>query len=184
MKVIGICGKIGAGKDTFADYLVRKHNFVKLTMSDIIKKEMESRGLDVANRFRFQQFSKEMKEEYGKDIWAKACVEYARKNHIRRVVISGLRDTAELNFFRTLGDDFRMVSIKAEQQIRFKRIKNRKSIKDVEIFADFIKQEVDEGRLFDLYNTCDEKADYRFDNSKMIIELYAFAEQLMKELNW
>ena len=184
MKVLGICGKVGAGKDTLADYLVRKHDFVKVTMSDIIIKEMESEGIKNIDRFQLQQFSKEMKEKYGNDIWAKACIEYARKNHIRRVVISGIRDSAELKFFRTLGDDFKLICVKADRETRFKRIKNRGSLKDVETYADFIKQEVDEGKLFDLYDKCKEKADFVINNNTILIGLYSAAEAMLKELSW
>ncbi len=184
MKVIGLCGKLGSGKDTFADYLVRKHGFVKITMSDIIIKEMESQGIKDIDRIKIQDFSREMKEKYGKDIWAKACIEYARKNQIRRVVISGIRDSAELEFFRTLGNDFVLVCVKADKETRFKRVKQRKSLKDVEIFADFIRQELREAKLFDLYDACEELADYVVDNNQSIIELYARAEELLKNLNW
>ncbi len=37
LNLIGVNGKIGSGKDTFADYLVKEHNFIKLSMSDILK---------------------------------------------------------------------------------------------------------------------------------------------------
>ena len=35
--IIGICGLIGSGKDTIADYLVNDHNFVKLSFADKLK---------------------------------------------------------------------------------------------------------------------------------------------------
>ncbi len=185
MKIIGVCGKLGSGKDAFADYLVRKHGFNKITISDIIQKEMESEGYKDANRLQIQEFSKEYKEKYGNDIWAKACVEYARKNKYRRIVISGIRDSKEVDFLRKkLEKDFALVTVKAERNERFKRIRNRKSNKDVDLFGDFVRQEQREAKLFDLYENCEEIADYTIDNSKTLIELYSNAEGLLKELNW
>ena len=35
--IIGICGLIGSGKDTIADYLIRKHNFQKISFADKLK---------------------------------------------------------------------------------------------------------------------------------------------------
>lgn len=184
MKVIGICGKLGSGKDAFADYLVRRHGFKKVVMSDIIMQEMKTDGIKDFDRQKLQEFSRDYKEKYGRDIWAKACIEFARKNRYRRVVISGLRDKTELEYFRTLGNDFVLVCITAEQEKRFKRIKSRKSIKDVELFADFIKQEVDELKIFDLLKECEELADYKISNDGMLVGLYAAAEDLMKKLKW
>jgi len=35
--IIGICGLIGSGKDTIADFLVKEHNFQKLSFADKLK---------------------------------------------------------------------------------------------------------------------------------------------------
>ena len=35
--IIGICGLIGSGKDTVADYLIQNHNFVKISFADKLK---------------------------------------------------------------------------------------------------------------------------------------------------
>lgn len=37
MRVIGLCGKAGAGKDTVADYLVDRYGFVKYSLASPIK---------------------------------------------------------------------------------------------------------------------------------------------------
>ena len=36
--IIGIFGRAGAGKDTFSDYLVKKHDFIKIAFADKIKR--------------------------------------------------------------------------------------------------------------------------------------------------
>ena len=35
--IIGICGLIGSGKDTIAEYLIKEHNYIKLSFADKLK---------------------------------------------------------------------------------------------------------------------------------------------------
>ena len=35
--IIGVCGLIGSGKDTIADYLISEHNFQKISFADKLK---------------------------------------------------------------------------------------------------------------------------------------------------
>lgn len=183
MKVIGICGKIGAGKDTLAEYLVRKHGFVKINMSDLIEKEMRSQGIEEINRFDLQEFSNEVKKKYGDDIWARACIEYAKRNNFKKIVVTGIRDEAELKFFKTL-ENFKLICVKADREIRFKRIKKRGEAKDVLTFSDFIKQEINESKLYDLYDKFEKVADFIINNNSILINLYTAAEAILKELGW
>ncbi len=44
--IIGVTGKMGAGKDTFAVYLGKK-GFIHISLSDIIRQEAVARGLSL-----------------------------------------------------------------------------------------------------------------------------------------
>lgn len=50
MKIIGITGKAGAGKDTVADYLVNYHGFVKYSLAEPIKQMLDVIGVDCRTR--------------------------------------------------------------------------------------------------------------------------------------
>lgn len=50
MRIIGLTGKAGAGKDTVADRLVEKHGFVKYALADPIKKMLDVIDVDCRTR--------------------------------------------------------------------------------------------------------------------------------------
>lgn len=181
MKVIGLCGEIGSGKDAFADYLVRKKGYKKVVMSDIITQELKKNNMEI-NRENMQNLSKEYKEKYGKGVWAAASVDYAKKEVWRRVVISGIRDSEEVNILRQiLKKDFLFVYIKAGKEIRFKRLLQRKGPKDPKTVEELEAQEQRESELFDIYGKFGEIADEILNNEGMIVELYAKADLILKE---
>ena len=181
MKVVGVCGKIGSGKDTFAGYLVRKHEFQKVVMSDIIVQELKKNDMEI-NRENMQKLSKEYKLKYGKGIWAKSSIDYARRSSMRKVVISGIRDTEEVKIFRELlGKDFILVYVKTNPEIRFKRLMQRKGPKDPKTMKDLEEQEQKEAEIYDLYDKFEETADHVVENNRMVVELYALAEEFIKK---
>ena len=178
--IIGICGKIGSGKDTIADYLVSKYNFKKIVMSDIIKEEMKKENLEI-DRETMQNFSKRMKETYGNSIWAIKTLEYIKNNKIKNVVISGLRDKKELEEFRK-NPEFLLLFVWAPSRLRFERLIKRRSYKDPKTLEEAIEQEKREEKLFDLYNNCREYADYLIANDSTIDNLYLTIDVLLKRI--
>jgi len=62
MKIIGLTAKKGSGKDTFADYLVENHGYVKLSFAQYIKES--AKVLFQWTDEHFEQDKKEIKDEY------------------------------------------------------------------------------------------------------------------------
>lgn len=62
MKIIGLTAKKGSGKDTFADYLVKNHGYVKLSFAQYIKES--AKVLFQWTDEHFEQDKKEIKDEY------------------------------------------------------------------------------------------------------------------------
>lgn len=76
MKVLGIAGKKGVGKDTIANYLVNNYGFVKVAYADKVKDVARSLGWDgkkdERGRRLLQRLGTDVAREYDIDIWVKA----------------------------------------------------------------------------------------------------------------
>ncbi len=182
MKIIGVCGRIGSGKDKFCDRLVSIHGFVKLIMSDRVNEELEKRGLPVS-RENQQKVSLEYKEKYGREgkgEWARRTVEHAKKNKLEKVVVSGVRDSQELEVFKK--HDFTLVLVTASPETRFKRLAARGSRKDIPDVEALKTQERAEARVFDIYDRFEEVSDFVISNEGTLEELYKKTDELMEKL--
>jgi dephospho-CoA kinase len=183
MKIVGICGKIGAGKDTVADHLVRNFDFNKIVMSDVIKEELKKLGREI-NRVTMQDLGNEYREKYGVDVWSKFCVDYAKKNGWRRVAITGVRTSSEVNFYKNnLGKDFTLLCLKANKEQRYDRMLKRASIKDLKTTEEMESQDARERKLWDLYEKYDEVADYVINNNNSMVELWGLIEEFLNKFN-
>ncbi len=179
--IIGICGKIGAGKDEVADYLVKKYNFKKIVMSDIIKEEMKKFNLK-PTRENLQNFSKKMKSKFGNSIWAKKTIEWIRENNFENVVISGVRDIEEVKEFKK-EKDFVLLGVFAPKKLRFERLIKRGSEKDPHNLKEAEEQEEREAEIFDLYNRCKDFADFLIENDSTVDELYQNIDTLIDKIS-
>ncbi len=45
MKIIGVSGTNGSGKDTIGHLLAERHNWLFISMTDMLRDELEKRGL-------------------------------------------------------------------------------------------------------------------------------------------
>jgi len=90
MRVIGIVGKIGSGKDTAAEYLNKKYSFKSVNIGDLVRKEAKNKKL-VPTRINLTRVSKEFTDKFGKDYWSKRAIKKIKSFKGSKFVITGIR---------------------------------------------------------------------------------------------
>ncbi|RKX48292.1 MAG: hypothetical protein DRP25_07625, partial [Thermotoga sp.] len=109
MKVIAFTGMPGSGKSE-AVKVAREMRIPVIRMGDCVWEEVRKRGLEL-NDENVGRIANEMREKYGKDIWAKRTFEKIDPSW-DIVVIDGIRNIEEVDFFREkLGKDFTLIAI-------------------------------------------------------------------------
>ena len=109
--IIGCCAKAQSGKDTVADYLVKEHNFVKVSFAAPVKEfAIKHFGLTPGevygkktntSRWVLQAIGNGCREEFGRGVWIDKLWE--KICPLERVVISDLRYLNEADFLGRIG---------------------------------------------------------------------------------
>lgn len=137
MKVIGLTGTIGSGKEIAKEFFTKKLNCYCVTLSDVIRGEAERKKSNF-NRNILQDMGNELRKEYGAHILAKLAIEYLPREK-DFIIIDGIRNLAEAEFLRKkFGKNFVWIGIDAPQEIRFERTAKRGQHNDPKTFEEFI----------------------------------------------
>lgn len=124
VRIIGVAGKAGSGKDTFASLLVHRDGFTRLAFADPLKKalsELFSIPLEHMNhpiakerinqtwlrspRQLLQWLGDCARNEIGKDFFVILMAERINASGSQQVVISDVRYEQEAKFIRKMGGD-------------------------------------------------------------------------------
>ncbi|MHA1687255.1 MAG: AAA family ATPase [Candidatus Heimdallarchaeaceae archaeon] len=127
LHVLGITGMPGSGKSVFAQF-ARECGYHIVVMGDVIRETARSRGLEPT-----QEACREMmiglRKERGETVVAQLTFEKIEKLYAQgynKFVIDGIRSQAEVEYFREkLSDDFYIIAVHVDPNIRFKRLKER-----------------------------------------------------------
>ncbi len=130
-RVIGLCGKTGAGKDEVAKYLqstlwealIYKHSGVLREMLEMNERPAEAQNM--SNLFEA------IAGQLGYAWLARVVIRNVRDDprnpspeRLRTIV--GIRNTDEVIAYReAFGDDFRLVAVHADEMLRYPRVRNR-----------------------------------------------------------
>lgn len=180
--VIGVTGFIGAGKDTFANYLVKKKGFVHYSLSDILREEARKKSIDIT-RENLQRFANELRAKFGNNILARKVVEKIMKEKQKKnYVITSIRNKAEIETLKTL-ENFFLVFIEAPLRLRFERIKARDGKpKNIEEFKKQEEKELKGKENEQQLILCKSLANLRIKNDSTLDAFYSRIEKLLKRL--
>jgi dephospho-CoA kinase len=143
VKIIGISGTNGSGKDSLGQMLAERHGWLFVSVTDILRDELRKRGEPI-ERENLRNLSTEWHHQYGASIMTDKAVEVFNDQNqagqYKGLVIASLRRPGEANRIHELGG--KMVWVDAEPKIRYDRIHSRgRSAEDNKTFEEFLKDE-------------------------------------------
>jgi dephospho-CoA kinase len=146
--IIGMCGRIGAGKETLTSFL-RNKGFVYLVSSDLINEELKRRGLEIS-RTNQQNVADELRNKNGVGILMQMFLDKIALSPEKNYIIDSLRNSGEALFLREKVKDFVLIGVDAPKKMRFERMMKRGKPSDPKTWEEFLK--VDERDNFDTTN--------------------------------
>ena len=121
MKLIGIAGTNGSGKDTVGKVLAASHNFLFVSMTDMLREELAKRGLPPA-REHMRNLSAEWRREHGLGVLIDKSIEFykAQAKEYAGLAVASLRNPGENDRVHELGG--KVVWVDAEPKVRYDRL--------------------------------------------------------------
>ncbi|MCX6665377.1 MAG: AAA family ATPase [Euryarchaeota archaeon] len=131
MKIIAFTGMPCSGKSE-AVTIAKELKIPVVRMGDAVWEETKQRGLELTDK-NVGKIANELRETNGKDIWARRTVEkiHVSLSSVECVIIDGIRNVEEIDTFKTmLGHNFILIAIEASDEVRQKRVLQRKRTDD------------------------------------------------------
>ena len=125
MKIIAFTGMPFSGKSE-AVKIVKEMKIPVIRMGDMVWEETEKRGLELNDK-NVGMIADSMRKQHGMDIWAKKTLEKIESIKVdEKIVIDGVRNIEEIETFEeNLGNDFLLIAVQVNDNLRYKRAMNR-----------------------------------------------------------
>lgn len=121
LQIIGLAGTNGSGKDSVGQILAKYHNYLFVSVTEMLRSELKTRGLAVT-RENLRALSAQWRQEQGLGVLIdRAITNYQTvKDKYAGVVIASLRNPGEVDRVHELGG--LVVWIDADQRVRYDRV--------------------------------------------------------------
>lgn len=182
MVLIGITGSDGAGKGEVVSYLVNEKGFTHYSARELITEEIRRRDIEV-NRKNMRLVGNALRKEDPGFIVHNALHRIQEKD-VTRAVVESLRSLSEVEALRDAGGI--LLSVDADQKLRFQRIQKRASESDRVTFEEFQRHEeleMDDPDPHGMQKRAVMKtADYTILNNGTLQELYQQIDRVLADI--
>lgn len=142
LRIIGLSGTNGAGKDTVGELLARRHNYLFISVTELLRDECRRRGLPV-ERKHLREISAEWRREHGLAVLVDRAVAQfdAAPEQYVGVVMSSLRNPYEADRVHELQGT--VIWVDADPEVRYKRVAvgRGRGAEDQKTFEEFLAEE-------------------------------------------
>jgi dephospho-CoA kinase len=149
MKIVGLAGTNGSGKDTVGQILAEDYGFFVVSATAMLEDELKKRSLEF-ERENKRKVGNEWRASYGLSAIVDKAIEQAKTNGADKLVVGSLRHPAEAEKVKELNGI--VIWVDADSHVRYERIQenNRGRVEDKKTFEQFLQEEQDE-----MYSTGD-----------------------------
>jgi dephospho-CoA kinase len=154
MKVIGIIGKNGSGKDELANYLHQIYGLAVLSTGDLVLEIAANENI-VPTRRNLLDISIHYLSIHGKSYFIQKIIEKIERKKWDMVVVSGIRTHNDVQALREcFGKDFILVHVRTnDRNTRYERAKSRNELRDPQSYVEFLSFEEAEESQFSFNST-------------------------------
>jgi dephospho-CoA kinase len=179
--ILGFCGRLSSGKGTACSYLEKKYKAKTIMFSQSLRDILNRLYLEVS-RSNLQKLSLLLRQGFSQDIFSQVVYNDVQKAESDVICIDGIRRPKDLHQLKDI-KNFYLVSIKAEPELRWKRITQRQgqNIDDnKKSFIEFQQDELAEAET--LIDKTSQEADYFIDNNGDQEDLYKQIDDILLKL--
>ncbi len=144
-KIIGISGTNGSGKDAMGHVLALKHNYLFVSVTDLLREEAKRRGMNV-ERENLRMISADWRRKYGYGVLVDQAYNLYKELEEKYdgLAISSLRNPHEADRVHELGGT--VVWVDASAKTRYERIQRNleargRASEDTKTFDQFVIEE-------------------------------------------
>jgi dephospho-CoA kinase len=179
MKVIGVIGKNGSGKDEVLKYLKEKHGVPFLSTGDMVREIAASQGRP-SDRTTLQEISDSYFQKYGQGCFVRMVADRIREKGWSVAGISGVRSPHDVQLLKEiLGRSFVLIEVfVTDPPVRFERMRRRGAERDTDSYERFLEQDRGEEQVFHVGEAV-RLADYSLSNDGGLEDLHRAIDDLI-----
>lgn len=183
---VGVVGQIAVGKGVLVEHLTQKLGFVSFSLSSILHEELKKKNIKEFTRKTLQDMGDELRRKQGDTVLAEKAIKALQKKGHDRVVIEGIRNPGEVEFLKK-NPNFVLIGVKANRELRFKRLLKRAKPWDPKTYADFVKVDkrdlgIGQGKSGQQVGKCLAYCDFILTNNKDAYDFQRKVDSLMKKV--
>ncbi|MDD5038838.1 MAG: AAA family ATPase [Dehalococcoidales bacterium] len=179
MKIIGVVGQNGSGKDEVLKHLDKKYGVPFLATGDIVREIAAKEGV-TPTRENLRVISERYFQQYGKGCFVKLLAEKIRQSGRKVTGISGIRSLDDVMVLKGIfKEDFILVHVYvSDPRQRYARMTRRGQARDPQSYEQFLRQDRAEEELFHI-KEAEEQANFHITNDGTLEDLHREIDSLI-----
>jgi dephospho-CoA kinase len=179
VKVIGVIGQNGSGKDEVLKYLRSQYDVPFFSTGEMVREIATNESIE-PTRENLGKISERYFREMGKGCFVRLLADKIRQSDLKQVGISGIRSLDDVTILKEIfGRDFVLIRVYiSDPHVRYERMTKRGEGRDPHSYEQFLQQDKTEESLFSV-EAAEQRADYALSNDGSLDDLYGRIEKLV-----